>query len=116
MFRFVEIFLLLTFPLQHTLNLSIRYGYLSTTESDDDDLCVYNSILWKTIFSVSNSPDSQIDDDDLVSSYEFVLDMVEVEHSDTDRLLQSASLYEISCSQRHFKNICFLVNCSNCSA
>lgn len=39
-----------------------------------------------------HAPDSQIDDDDLVSSYEFVLDMVEVEHSDTDRLLQSASL------------------------
>lgn len=63
-----------------------------------------------------NIPDSQMDDDDLVSSYEFVLDMVEVEHSDTDRLLQSASLYEISCSQRHFRNICFLVNCSNCVA
>lgn len=39
-----------------------------------------------------NAPDSQMDDDDLVSSYEFVLDMVEVEHSDTDRLLQRASL------------------------
>lgn len=39
-----------------------------------------------------DSPDSQIDDDDLVSSYEFVLDMVEVEHSETDRLLESASL------------------------
>lgn len=32
-----------------------------------------------------NSPDSQKDDDDLVISYEFVLDMVEVEHSETEK-------------------------------
>lgn len=31
-----------------------------------------------------DSPDSQKDDDDLVISYEFVLDMVEVEHSETE--------------------------------
>lgn len=64
-------------------------------------------------FTLKNSPDSLIlDDNDLVSSNEFVLDKVEVEHSDRDLLLHIASLYWINCSQRHFKNICFLLNCS----
>lgn len=51
-----------------------------------------------------------------MNSIEFVLDNVEVEHSDTDLLLHIASLCVINCSIRHFKNLCFLLNISKCPA
>jgi hypothetical protein len=51
------------------------------------------SVLLILQMDTKDSPDSLIDDSDLVNSNEFVLDNVEVEHSDTDLLLHIASLY-----------------------
>lgn len=73
-------------------NLSLRFHLVARQMSRNVRKRQTSVGVLQNVGKVFNAPDSQRDEDDLVSSYEFVLDMVEVEHSDTDRLLQSASL------------------------
>lgn len=60
-----------------------------------------------------NIPDSLIDDGDPVDVVEFVLEMVDVEHSDTDLRLLIDELYDVfKDSRRRLKYLCSLFNCS----
>lgn len=62
------------------------------------------------------SPDSLIEDGDPVDVVEFVLEIVEVEHSETDLRLHNAVLYDVfNVSRRLLKKRCSLFNCSRCT-
>ena len=69
-----------------------------------------NIIIKRIRIRIRNSPDSQKDDDDLVISYEFVLDMVEVEHSETERI-EKINNQQLQTIKDNFLDLFFVCMC-----